>query len=146
MRPHASTLISRRRFWLVVVAVLVLIVLFEVGIRHVPPDGMTVTYTCSACGAPYVGTRAYSAHADQQAIEDWYTSFNDASVVSAWRLSGCTLTMDPSSVVFTWHGIPVEAWTLEGCRYAESAGGMSDALVVQHLVPIAVPPPSPSDG
>lgn len=122
-----------------------LFVVFEVGIRHVPPDGMTVTEV----GYPGVmSTYAYSftAPKDQQTIDDIYAAYNRAPVWSAWDRHGCVMTQDPPLVVFTWHGIPVESWTLAACWHVESAGGISDGLVVQHLLPDKSPPPPPPIG
>jgi hypothetical protein len=133
--------------WLVVGVLLALIILFEVGIRHVPPDGMTVTEVGYAGSAPFTLSYSYTAPKDQQTIGDIYAAFNRAPVWTAWTVHGCVMTQDPSSVVFTWHGVPVESWTLAGCVYDESAGGISDALFVQHLLPdITMPLPPPIEG
>jgi hypothetical protein len=125
---------------------LALFLLFEVGARHVPPDGMTVSYDDSVGDTSFV-TQSYSAPMDQQTIADYYVAFNHALVRPAWILHGCAMMQYPSSVEFSWHGLPVESWTLVGCDYVESAGGVSDILAVQHLLPdISVPPPPPSAG
>lgn len=147
---------SARRFWhellrwgLGVVLLLLLFLLFEVGIRHVPPDGMTVTYAYKYSASAVIGTRPYTAPKDQQTIRDAFAAFNAARVVRVplGQYAGCALTPYPSLVVFTWHGVPVEAWTLEGCWYAESAGGISDERVVEHPLPnITMPLPTPHVG
>lgn len=137
---------GRHRYLLVVGAVLALFLLFEVGIRHIPPDGMTVSFN-DAAGGDSAGTLRYTAPADQQIVADYYAAFNRAAVRSEWTIHSCAMTDDPSSVAFTWHGLPVESWMLVGCDYVESAGGISDELAVQHLLPdISMPPPSPHTG
>lgn len=94
--------------------VLALFLLFEVGIRHVPPDGMTVTYSywrldpnCSNCVDSAFGQERYTSLNDQQTIDDYYAAYNRAPVRPAWWRGGCTMSSDPVSVVFTWRGIPV---------------------------------------
>lgn len=127
---------GRRHFWLAAGVVLALFLLFEVGIRHVPPDGMTVTYDCpSFCvNYPFVGARAYTAPQDQQFITQSYAYYNSLPVIPAWTpIASCgPLAIYPSSVVFSWHGIPVESWTSRNClgEYIESAGGISDSIML----------------
>lgn len=123
--------------------------LFEVGIRHVPPDGMTVTYNYAypVNNGTSIGMQTYISPQDQQNIYAYYAAFNRAPVRSLWWHHGCTMSLDPSSVEFTWHGLPVESWTNTGCEYTESAGGISDELVAQHLGPdISMPIPPPNAG
>ena len=135
---------KRRRFWLAGGVLVGLFILFEVGIRHMPPDGMTVRYDYSMSVYVERGTQSYTMPRDQRAIRDYYAAYNRAPVRPAWILHGCAMDLDPSSVVFTWRGIPVESWTIVGCDYVENAGGVSDAIAVQHTLPdISMPPPAP---
>ncbi|HEU5342886.1 MAG TPA: hypothetical protein VFU60_00940 [Ktedonobacterales bacterium] len=154
--PLASAPAARRgkhrRLWLAVGVLVALFILFEVGIRHVPPDGMTVTYTysqldpnCSNCVDSVFGTGRYTSPQDQPTIDSYYAAFNRAPVRPAWFFHHCTMYSDPVAVVFTWRGIPVESWTIQGCDYFESAGGVSDVLVAQHQLPdinMPIPPPN----
>lgn len=148
-RPH------RLRFWLAILALLSLVgILFEVGVRHVPPDGMTVTFL-SAGGRPLAeGSWVYTAPKDQQIIAAWYAGLNTAPVESQTSTSyavddGCYPTAYPQ-ITFTWHGIPVEAWTshdsISICEYIESAGGLSENLTrTFHLwFPTRIAPPAAS--
>lgn len=145
--PHVARRRGRRRFWLAVGVLLALVILFEVGIRQAPPDGMIVTYDDSMSVYVDRGTQVYTTPRDQQTISDYYAAFNRAPVRPAWILHGCAMDLDPTSVVFTWRGIPVESWTMQGCDYIENAGGASDAIAVQHLLPeISMPPPAPISG
>ena len=127
---------------------LALMVVFEVGIRHVPPDGMTVSYTYYFNSATGIGPRIYSATRDRQTIAEYYAALNHAPVRSALNPHGCTLSEDPSSVEFTWHSIAVESWTQVGCTYVESAGGISNEMfLTYHDSPdITMPPPTPHVG
>lgn len=127
---------------------LALFIAFEVGSRHVPPDGMTVKY---GCGVPNRPMCIYTSPKDQQAINDYYAAFNRAPVrlnLPEPVINGC-FNEDASYVVFTWHGMPVESWTYDGCEeYIENAGGVSDAYILTHhdAPDIAMPVPPPSDG
>lgn len=129
---------GRRRYWLVVGAVLALFVLFEVGIRHVPPDGMTVT-TMGYSGATY--TLFYTAPKDQQTISETYATLHAAPAVSPFAHYNCALGPSPYSVAFTWHGIPVEVWFTGSCVVSDTAGGIPD-LTGRLLYLGALPPPA----
>lgn len=141
--PVAPALVScrhRRRFWLVVGVLLALFIVFEVGIRHMPPDGMTVTFI-SREGAPLtregtpfpIGPWVYTAPKDQQTINDTYAMFNETPVHSQVFAHDLAYTSCPRGgypqITFTRHGIPVESWS-GSCVYIESAGGISDTLTL----------------
>jgi hypothetical protein len=121
--------------------VALLFVIFEVGIRNVPPDGMTVTYD-----APNPPTYTYAAPQDQGIINDYYSTLNTAPMESPFvHINGCSPIEYPQ-FVFTWHDIPVESWS-GGCVYTESAGGVSDIFLLRfHLWNPGygpLPPPAP---
>lgn len=118
-----------------------LFVASEVGIRHVPPDGMRVTYTTSVLVHLPDGsfsprftytTYIYSLPKDQQAISATYASLNDGPAYnSLFDHFNCALTSAPipSSIEFTWHGVLLETWWPRGgCTAVENAGGMYDAF------------------
>lgn len=115
----------------VVLAVLTLFILFEVVIRHVPPDGMSVT---DAYGPSLYGSTrtTYTAPQDQQDINTYYAELNAAPVESRATTSyalpdGCYPTAYPN-ITFTWHGIPLESWS-GYCVVVESAGGISETVM-----------------
>jgi hypothetical protein len=101
--------------WLVVGVLLALIVLFEVGIRRMPPDGMTVMELWYAGGSTYTLTYSYTAPMDQQTISATYASLNTAPTVTGGIFAhvNCALTPPPypTSIAFTWHGVPDFLWT-----------------------------------
>lgn len=103
---------------------------------------MAVTYDYKFDASAYMGTRTYTAPKDQQTIRNAYTAFNAAPVVHVpvGELAGCSLVPYPSLVVFTWHGVPVESWTSVGCANVESAGGISDELVIDDQQVLHEPP------
>jgi hypothetical protein len=137
-------------------ALLALFLLFEVGIRHVPPDGMVVSFQDSTLvpqsDGSYVPkailtTYTYTEPKDQQAIGETYASLNDTSPFNSITTHvNCALTPPPwpSSITFTWHGIVLETWTIEGCAVSDNAGGISDdqMLTVHFWEPIAPTPPA----
>ena len=57
--------LGRRRLWPMVAILLALMVVFEVGIRHVPRHGMTVTYAYYFNSAAGIGPRVYSVTRDR---------------------------------------------------------------------------------
>jgi hypothetical protein len=126
----------RLRFWLAILAIFALVlILFEVGIRHVPPDGMTVTLLSpdGRSGGPWM----YATPKDQQTIDAYYTGLNAAPVKSSQvsanyaLFHGCYPTAYPQ-ITFTWHSIPIESWTSQDsisiCAYIEDSGGLSEHL------------------
>ncbi len=119
---------GRRRFWLVVGALLAFFIAFEVGIRNAPPDGMTVTYE-----EPNPPTYIYMAPQDQGIINDYYSTLNTTPVESPFvNINGCSPIEYPQ-FVFTWHGVPVESWS-GGCVYIENSGGISGIFMLRsHL-------------
>ena len=127
---------ARRRFWLVVVVLLALIVLFEVGIRHVPPDGMTVTELGYASDSTYTVAYSYTAPQDQQTIGATNASLNTAPTVIGGIFAhyNCALTPPPypTSIAFSWHGIPLETWYTGSCVVGDTAGGIPDFLWTGH--------------
>ena len=114
--------------------------LFEVGIRNVPSDGMTVTY--EEANSP---TDIYTAPRDQGIINDYYYQLNASRMASPFvRINGCS-PIQYAQFVFTWHGIPVESWS-GGCIYTENSGGISGIFLLRsHLwEPAQVPLPAPA--
>lgn len=140
----------------VALMVVLLFLIFEVGIRHVPPDGMTVTgIEDSEVGYPdtfgttVAFTASYTAPEDQQTINDFYASLNAApayfSPVSH-PIVNCALTPLPyaTSITFTWHGMPLETWFTSSCVVGDTAGGIPDVLTYRLWGPQTLPPPAPA--
>lgn len=132
---------------LTLIAVL-LFVVFEVGIRHVPPDGMTATGVGYSGGTPYTFSYTYAAPKDQQTIGATYAALNAAPAFnSLFTFYNCPLTPTPypTSIAFTWHGIPVETWSTGSCVVGDTAGGIPDFLLIGHswLPDGPLPPPAP---
>ena len=130
------------------VAVL-LFVVFEVGIRHVPPDGMTATGVGYSGGSPYTFAYSYTAPKDQQTIGATYKALNAAPAFNyLFTPYPCPRfpTSHPSSIAFTWHGIPLETWSTGNCIISDNAGGISDAFLLtgHYWLPVVpLPPPAP---
>lgn len=120
--------------------VALLFVIFEVGIRHVPPDGMRVSYETGTLVPSSDGsfrprfthtTYTYTSPRDQQTINATYTSLNNGRAYNRlFDHFNCALTPAPipSSIEFTWHGVLLETWWPSGCTVSENAGGIDDAL------------------
>lgn len=145
LAPRSRTLrrrVGRRARALLGVAFIAALVcvVFEVGIRNVPPDGMRVTYTTSVLVHLPDGsfmprfthtTYTYTLPKDQQTISATYASFNDGPVYnSLFDHFNCALSPapEPSSVEFIWHGMLLETWRPSGCTAVENAGGIYDAF------------------
>ncbi len=128
--------------------VLALFIMFEVGIRHVPPDGMTVTEIDYAGGDPFTYSYTYTAPKDQQTIGETYAALNTAPAFNYLITRyNCPLNSPPypSSIEFTWHGIPLETWSTTSCTISDTAGGVSDdfLLTLHFWLSDRLPPPAP---
>lgn len=137
---------------------LVLFLLFEVGIRHVPPDGMTVTgigYSevgyPDSFGTTRTFTSSYTEPKDQQTINDLYASLNAAPAFFSPIFFSQPVNVHcallwlpyPTSIAFTWHGIPLETWFTSGCVVRDTAGGIPDVFT-RHLWQLGGPLPPPA--
>jgi hypothetical protein len=135
---------------------LLLFVAFEVGIRYVPPDGMTYTmydtrefdsYGHAVAPTTRWHTLTFAAPHDQQVINTYLQTLNDrngeqpSSWVSPAYSCGRTLSPDKYQFefVFTWHGIPVQSWYDADCGFMQSSGGIPNIFVV-HSIGLPLPP------
>lgn len=143
MRAVKARLRNRgvRRGLVIVVA---LFLIFEVTVRYLPPDGVTVTtinynsFTPSGISGLNIVTtsRTTLAHDAQTraAIDGLNNEFNTAPIVGASSIpklsfgGGCmTLSgYEEYQVTFTWHGLPLRVWTNNTpCPFfTESSGGI----------------------
>jgi len=134
----------------VALSAVLLLAVFEVGIRHAPPDGMTVTEVEDAGSAPFTLSYSYTTPRDQQTIAETYTTLNTAPTFNLlFARYNCPLASPrwPSSIAFTWHGIPLETWWTGDCVVSDNAGSISDdLLLIGHYwlpPPDGLPLPSP---
>lgn len=151
---------GRRRYWPVVGVVLALFVLFEVGIRHMPPDGMTYTlYDTPLFDSQFhplttpvttARTQVYTASHDQHVITKYLTALyhgneTPSSVVDPFFRCGDALSLDKyqEEFVFTWHGIPVQSWNETDCGFMQSSGGIPNIFRVSFIGPPSTPLPPP---
>lgn len=140
---------GRRRFWLWVGVLFAVFILFEVGIRHVPPDGMTVTEIGYAGGSSETSSYTYAAPKDQQTISATYVALHNAPaiVMPIFSHYNCALTPPPypTSIAFTWHGIPLETWSTGSCVVGDTAGGVPGFLLTGYYWQLngPFPPPAP---
>jgi len=148
---------SRRRLWLAVGGLVAVFTLFEVGIRNVPPDGMTYRmydtreFDRYGHAVAHTTTRSYTltfaAPRDQQVINMYLQTLNDrhGEVPSSWVSPayhcGQTLSLDKYQFefVFTWHGIPVQSWYDADCGFLQSSGGIPN-IFVDHYPGLPLPP------
>jgi hypothetical protein len=149
MRAVKARLRNRgvRRGLVIVVA---LFLIFEVTVRYLPPDGVTVTtinynsFTPSGISGLNIVTtsRTTLAHDAQTraAIDRLNDGFNTAPLGAPFIStagSGCVAVSGYTEyqVTFTWHGLPLRVWTTNtGCPgFAENSGGIPNVLWVSIL-------------
>ncbi len=139
--------------------VVALLLAFEVTVRHLPPDGVTVTKTHQI----WVVGSAPSPEKNQPRNFTVTTSATHLAASRAlWRARIQRLNTDLNSgvvrpfapllyyrgcelpdgytdyqVTFTWHGLPVQTWTsLDGCpTFRENSGGIPNVLWTHDLSP-----------
>ncbi len=132
---------------LVIVAALILI--FEVTVRRLPPDGVTVTaypqdggYT-SATYAVTSTTRAIRADTAQKRaeIDTLNNDFNTGPFTTSpyFLTGGCGVLGGwiNYQVTFTWHGLPLQSWTSLGdCgnAFADNSGGIPPDWLWGHRI------------
>jgi hypothetical protein len=126
----------------IIIGAIITFLIFEVGIRFVPADGLS-----------------YTAYQDGQLVYTYSTS--DQSVITSWQNAlnsnqapavavNCSHGLDPNPIyrtwMFTWHSIPVETATNNPteCGYGLSSGGLPNVftLSVPHQYPPVEPPNS----
>lgn len=148
------------------IALVVLFIACEVGMRHLPPDGLTfievkITQPISATGQEGAATRTldYSITYDsrrQATIDAWYDALNGGQGIGGPFLHCNGGPPDgpyyDHTFTFTWHGIPVESATDEASpcpAWLLSSGGIPDYWHFRRLwtnpmqAPDAPPLPSP---
>jgi hypothetical protein len=148
------------------IALVALFVACEVGMRHLPPDGLTFTEVKITQGVDAHGqelparrTLDYTITYDsrrQATINTWYTALNDGQDIGGPFLH---CNGEPPvgpyydhTFTFTWHGISVESATDEASAcpaWLLSSGGIPDYWHFRWLwtnpmqAPNAPPLPSP---
>jgi hypothetical protein len=138
----------------VIYAAIIVLLIFEVGIRFVPADGMTYVVATKSGQVVY----QYST-ANQKVVSSWQNALNTSPRTFGLLIEGCIPppgTWESRTYTFTWHGIPVEsAWnnfggdpfywasTGDGCPvYIMSNGGIPDIFL--RSVPQQDPPAFPA--
>ncbi len=133
--------------WGLVIVVAILLT-FEVIVRHLPPDGVTVTmiehnavYSGSAISY-VVKMTSRTTRANTPPARAEIDRLNDALNTAPFS-APTYLPTSPTSyacvslggwtdyrVTFTWHGLPVQIWTTDnGCpSFAENSGGIPNVL------------------
>jgi hypothetical protein len=143
-----------RRLWLSVVGLIALVLVMEGIVRHLPPDGVTVTtiehyavFTRIPTGervAYAVRTTSRTTSADsaqtRAEIDHLSNALNTAPFGAPTYLPTTHQCMTVGGwrdyqVKFTWHGLPVQIWTTDnGCpSFAENSGGIPDVLWTRTL-------------
>jgi hypothetical protein len=132
------------------VIVVTLFLIFEVTVRYLPPDGVTVTtinynyFTPSGIAGLNIVTtsRTTLAHDAQRraAIDRLNNGFNTAPLGAPinYAFGGGCMTLSGYTeyqVTFTWHDLPVRVWTTNtGCPdFTENSGGIPNPLWVSIL-------------
>jgi hypothetical protein len=113
--PH-GTGNRRNRVILVIAAVLILLVGFEIGLRRVPPDAVEVSFAFAAQGH-YVVLHEIT---DARTVTDLYTRVNDLPPTDVFAVDRCRPRRPDTlmySFRFTRWGLPIETATLvaQGC-------------------------------
>jgi hypothetical protein len=142
--PKGTSQKQIRRYWLILygkamlswLLVVLLLVGFEVGIRHVSPDAVQISQSSAATGH----TLASREITDARNVADFYARINSLPVAPPGATFHCPL-FDPKTVTqytvrFTRWGLPVEVATLTqfGCLYWYiSSGGVPGVFI--HLDP-----------
>jgi hypothetical protein len=120
-------------------------ILCELAIRHIPPDGASLTrlndqtsLDNSGPGSVTATTRIYTSPRDRAIIDKLNNALNTAPLqLPAPLLKGCQNGLGGAvtfTVTLTWHGLPVQVWTSEGCgAYSESSGGITNFLWTHEL-------------
>lgn len=123
-RSRRTGLIARR----IILGAIIAFLVFEVGIRFIPADGMS--YVAENASGQVIYTYSTS---DQAVISSWQNALNTAPQ-SVGLLPDCGWSANPVYVyhtyTFTWHGIPVEsAWVNQGGKLFDIAADGSECSV-----------------
>lgn len=140
MRVVNALLRNRGVRWGLVVVVAFFLV-FEVTVRHLPPDDVTVTTInyVEMSGHNTVTTTSRTTSADtaqtRAAIDRLSDALNTAPIGGPSIpifTHGCMTAIGYTEyrVTFTWHGLPVQVWTTNTpCpNFTENSGGIPDLL------------------
>jgi len=122
----------------------IVVIVFEVTIRHAPADGLVITRTAHINDQRYRDQRyqtyhdettiwQYSSFHDQAIIDDWNHELNTGSVYAPSLLisGGCrnSTEEDVTTMKFTWHGLPVQVWSATACSpFTENSGGLPNVF------------------
>lgn len=118
----------RVRIIVLLCSVLLLFILFEIGIRFLPPNGMTYTSVDTASGV--VGYSVSST--DAKTVAYWYRYTNNAKQLAGFLGRRCSApamyVSKTNTFTFTLYGIPIESFSGEDAnvcyQYVQSAGGL----------------------
>ncbi len=127
--------LTRRRALAVVIALVVVFVAFEVGVRLLPPDA--VQYTIQTVNPNGPGSTVSGAITDPATVARWRAAMTARprmslkdSYIARWQGAGCSFgTYSFATYIFTWHGLPVEVVSPgPSCAggYQVSSGGIPD--------------------
>lgn len=137
---NTATSASRRRAWLPWAGLaLALFIAVELVVRHLPPDGASVTrvshvYATDGSGEHITSTiTTYAAPHDQAIINALDDALNTAPLAGPAALQGDCATVGgyvAYTITLTWHGFPVQVWNGQGScgLYSESSGGLPNML------------------
>lgn len=142
MRGIRALLSNRGIRWGLVIAVTFFLA-FEITVRHLPPDGVTVTAITYSAEYPSnrvsyaVRTTSHATSADtthtRAEIDTLYNAFAAAPFTLSPYISRSCMTLGgwvDYQVTFTWHSLPVQIWTSSGgcSQFAENSGGIPNEL------------------
>lgn len=110
--------------------VLLLFILFEIGIRFIPPNGMTYTWDHPTSGIPIF----QKSSTNPKTVAYWYQYTNNGKTpVYMATCNGRPPVPGPSeqmTFTFTFYGVPIESFSNDDANdcpwYGQSAGGLPD--------------------
>lgn len=126
--------VSRRRAWVIVVALLALgFVAFEVGVRALPPDA--VQYSIQTINPVGPGSTVSGTVTDPTTVARWRAAMTKRpdgllieTYIARWQGAVCSVgTHIAATYTFTWHGLPVAVVSSEPTcigGYQVSSGGI----------------------
>jgi hypothetical protein len=132
---------TRRQIWLrwalVGVAVFFLV---ELLIRHIPPDGASITRTevVTSFDGTVTSVTTHTHAYTGDALDALNKALNTAPLQRPYPLlNGCRNGLGgyaTYTVTLTWHELPVQVWSSQGCgAYSESSGGVPNILWTREL-------------
>ncbi len=128
-------LLTWRRALVFIAALVLAFVVFEVGVRLLPPDA--VRYTIQAINPAEPDVTVSGTITDPATVARWRAVMTEKpsgalinSYIARWQGVGCSYgSITIATYNFTWHGLPVEVVShVPSCigGYQVSSGGISD--------------------